>query len=556
MDAKVTLIIGGGLSGMQSALKQAEAGNKVYLLESAPGVIGEKITSGNSFDPEQPFTRLDLKKLKNHPNIQVITNADIERIKEKDGRYRVRIKRRAPRIIEEKCNDCKDCIRVCPVNMWDDYNQGLFYRTAIDYFSSDFFSYSIVKETPVCQRTCPVNLDIRGYIGLIADGKYEEALSLIRQRLPFPGIIGRICPHPCEEQCNRGARDEPLCIRDLKRFVADCEQKRGKPQINRKAAQGREERIAVIGAGPAGLTCAHDLVLNGYQVVIYEALSRAGGMLAVGIPDYRLPRTILEQEIDPVINLGVEIKFNLRLGKDFSLDDLFNQGFKGIFIAVGAHQPMSMRTPGEDAQGVVPGVDLLRDINLGKEVTVGRRVGVIGGGNVAIDASRSCLRCGAQKVIIFYRRSRAEMPASEEEIEAALAEKIAIEYLTAPEGVMVKDGRVCGLRLIRMKLGEADASGRRRPVPVEGSQFEVELDMIIPAIGQRSDLSFIQEGDAIKTTRWRTIVVDPDTLATDRPGVFAGGDCVSGPGIAIQAIATGKKAAESIHKYLTRINRK
>jgi len=550
MDAKVTLVIGGSLSGIQSALKEAEVGNKVYLLESAPGLNGESITSGNSFDPEQPFTRVDCKKLTEHPNIEVITNADIEQITDKDGTYRVRIKKRPLRVLEEKCNDCKDCIRVCPINMWDDSGQCLSFRTAIDYFNTDFFSYNIVKETPVCQRTCPVNLDIRGYIGLIAEGKYAESLSLIRERLPFPGIIGRICPHPCEEECNRGEKDKPLCIRDLKRFVADHELQSNVPQIPKKHTQQQREKVAVIGAGPAGLTCAHDLALDGYQVVVYEVLPRAGGMLAVGIPDYRLPRTILEQEVDVVRNLDVEIQYNTALGKEMTLDDLFNKGFKAVFIAVGAHLPMGMRTPGEDTSGVEPGVDMLRNLNLDEKVSVGRAVGVIGGGNVAIDAARCSLRCGADKVTIFYRRSRAEMPASEEEIEAALAENIAIDYLTAPEEVLSQHGRVSGLRLIRMQLGEPDASGRRRPEPIEGSQFEVALDTIIPAIGQRSDLSFIPEGEVIKTTGWGTIVVDPDTLATGRAGVFAGGDCVDGPGIAIQAIASGQQAAASIKQYL------
>jgi NADPH-dependent glutamate synthase beta subunit-like oxidoreductase/NAD-dependent dihydropyrimidine dehydrogenase PreA subunit len=550
MENKVLLVIGGSLSGIQSAFKQAEAGNKVYLLESSPGLDGGKITSEGSFDPEHPFTGSDLQKLKDNPNIEIITNADIERIKEKDGKYRVKIKKRAIRVIEEKCNDCKDCIRVCPINMWDDYNQCLSFRTAIDYFNPDLFSYSIVKETPICQRTCPVNLDIRGYVGLIADGKYEEALSLIRERLPFPGIIGRICPHPCEKQCNRGKRDKSLCIRDLKRFVADYELNGGKPQVNKKNLKSRSERVAIIGAGPSGLTCAHDLAREGYQVVIYEALPRAGGMLAVGIPDYRLPQTILEHELDVVRSLNVEIHYDSSLGKDFSLDDLFTLGYKAVFIAVGAHQGMGMNIPGEDAQGAVSGVTLLRDLNLGKKIEVGRRVGVIGGGNVAIDAARCSLRCGAQEVTIFYRRSRAEMPASDEEIQAALDEGVTIEYLTAPQEVMVKDNSASGLRLIRMELGEPDASGRRRPIPIEGSQFEVELDMIIPAIGQRSDLSFISDGDDIRTTRWGTVVVDPDTLLTGKPGVFAGGDCVDGPGIAIQAIAAGKQAAESINNYL------
>ena len=550
MDAKVTLVVGGGLSGIKAALKQAEAGNKVYLLESAPGLSGETITSGNAGDPAQPFTRVECKGLKEHPNIEIITNADIKRVKQENGKYRVSIVKRPLRVLEEKCNDCKDCIRVCPINMWDDYGRCHSFRTAIDYFNTDYFSYNIVKETPVCQRTCPVNLDVRGYVGLIAEGRYAEALDLIRERLPFPGIIGRICPHPCEDECNRGEKDKPLCIRDLKRFVADHELQSSIPRTPKKRTQQQREKVAIIGAGPAGLACAHDLALAGYQVVIYEALPRAGGMLAVGIPDYRLPRNILEQEIDVVRNLGVAIQYNAALGKDFTLDDLVNKGFKATFIAVGAHLPMEMRTPGEDTPGVEPGVDMLRNLNLGEKVSVGRAVGVIGGGNVAIDAARCSLRCGAQKVTIFYRRSRAEMPASEEEIEAALAENIAIDYLTAPEEVLSQNGRVSGLRLIRMELGAPDASGRRRPEPVEGSQFEVPLDTIIPAIGQRSDLSFVSAGDGIGTTSWGTIVVDPDTLATGKPGVFAGGDCVDGPGIAIQAVASGQKAAESIRNFL------
>jgi len=550
MDAKVTLVVGGSLSGIQAAIEQADAGNKVYLVEDGPGLVGHRITAGNGFNPQEPFTRVDLKKLKEHPNITVLTNAAIEKITGKDGRYTVKIKKHPVRVIEDKCNDCQDCIRVCPINMWDDYNQGLSFRTAIDYGNHDFFSYSIHKETPLCQKTCPVNLDVRGYVGLIAEGKYEESLALIRQRLPFPGIIGRICPHPCEDRCNRGEPDKPLCIRDLKRFVADYELARVKPQAPQKRAPRRQHKVAVVGAGPAGLACAHDLALEGYQAVVFESLSRAGGMLAVGIPDYRLPRAILEGEIDVVRNLGVEIRHNMTLGKEVTIDDLFRQGYRAVFIAVGAHQPMSMGTPGEQTPGVEPGVDLLRSLNLGEQVRVGRRVGVIGGGNVAIDAARCSLRCGAQEVTIFYRRSRAEMPASAEEIEAALAEKITIEYLTAPEEVLSAGNRVSGLKLIRMKLGEPDASGRRRPEPIQGSQFAVELDTVIPAIGQRSDLSFIPEGDTIKTTRWGSVVVDQDTLATGREGVFAGGDCVDGPGIAIQAVASGKRAAESIIRYL------
>ena len=550
MGKKSVLVVGGGLSGISQALEQAEAGNEVYLVENAPGIGGESLLYNIDSDTVD-FVSLDLKKVRDNKNIRIITNADIEKVEDDHGRFKIRIKKRASRIIEEKCDDCKACIKVCPINLWDGQDQGLSFRTAIDFFNQTDLSYSIVKEIPICQRTCPVNLDIRGYIGLIADGRFEEALALIKEALPFPSICGHVCPHPCEEMCNRGKVDYPLSIRDLKRFVADREiydHTRVKPIAVRP--EGKGKMVAVIGSGPAGLTCAHDLAVLGYGVTVFEALPRAGGMLAVGIPDYRLPRDILEKEIGGVTALGVEIKYNMSVGRDITIEDIFSQGYKAIFIAVGAHKSLEMRVSGEDAKGVVAGVTFLRDLNLGNPVEMGKKVAVIGGGNVAIDSARCALRLGAGEVTILYRRSRREMPASDEEVKAALEEGIQIEFLVAPLEVLSSQGKVTGIRCVRMELGKPDASGRRRPIQVEGSEFVMEIDTIIPAIGQAIDTSFFEQGSGIELTKRGTIRVSPDNLQTDISGVFAGGDCQTGPWIAVGAIAAGKKAAHSIDEYL------
>jgi NADPH-dependent glutamate synthase beta subunit-like oxidoreductase/NAD-dependent dihydropyrimidine dehydrogenase PreA subunit len=501
-------------------------------------------TQGNDFD-------LSLwQEVNRHENIHIFRNAVIEGVEKDAAGYRVKIRKPALRVIEEKCNDCKACIKVCPVSLWDDGNEGLALRTAIDSFNAKTRTYNVVTERPICEETCPVHLDVRGYVGSIADGRFQESLRLIREKLPFPGSIGRVCPHPCEDKCNRNHLDDaPLCIRDLKRFAADAEtgDNRG-TTIERPAPNGK--KVAVIGAGPCGLTCAHDLAVLGYPVTVFESSPVAGGMLALGIPKYRLPRDILKAEIDAIKELGVAIQTGIRIGEDLPFEDLLRQRYEAVFIAIGAHVGMKARMDGEDAQGVVSGVDFLRTLNLGGDARVEDRVGVIGGGNVAMDAARSSLRLGAQEVTILYRRSRAEMPASDEEIHAALEEGIRIEYLVAPIGVVTKDNRVAGIRCIRMELGEPDASGRRRPVPVEGSEFERELSMILPAIGQTPDLSFLPEDGSIRATKWGTIVTDPVTLSTSRKGVFAAGDCVTGPWIAIEAIAGGKKAALSIDSYL------
>ncbi len=545
MGTKKVLIIGGSTATIRSALEKANNGSSVYLVESLPGFGRDRLSSADSNDNIDGFDVSLWEEVTKHENITVVSNAVIDTIKKENGSYKVKINKTALRVLEDKCNDCGECIKVCPISMQDDYNESMNLRTAVDFSNSKTKSYNVVNERPVCERTCPVNLDIRGYIGLIADGKFKESLALIREELPFPATIGRVCPHPCEEECNRGKKDIEPRIRDLKRFVADYEMKSNitapMPKITKNG-----KSVAVVGGGPCGLSCAHDLAVMGHDVTVFEAFPISGGMLTVGIPKYRLPRDILNLEIDNITRLGVEIKNNTRIGTDTSIDDLLKD-FGAVFIAVGCHLGQSARMEDEDTEGVVSGVDFLRELNLGNDVSVADRVAIIGGGNVAMDAARCSLRLGAKEVTVLYRRTRAEMPASDEEIEASIHEGIRFEYLVAPKGVAVKDGKVSGIKCIRMELGEPDDSGRRRPIPVEGSEFVIDLDMIMPAIGQRADLSFLP--DDIELTRWGTIITD-ETGATSRQGIFSGGDCVTGPWIAIGAIADGKKAAVAIDNYL------
>jgi len=394
---------------------------------------------------------------------------------------------------------------------------------------------------------CPAGLNVQGYVQMVKEGKYEEALRIIMEDLPLPGVLGRICPHGCEDACRRCEVDDPVAIRDLKRLAADQIDPR---DIKIECLPPREEKVAIIGSGPAGLSAAYHLARKGILSTIFEALPQAGGMLRVGIPDHRLPGEILDQEIQVITNLGVEIRTNTPLGPDLTVDDLLNDGYRAVYLALGAHKGIELGVPGEKATGVRQGVDFLREVNLKGKAEVGKKVAIIGGGNVAIDVSRSAVRLGAEEVTILYRRTRAEMPAWEEEIQAAEAEGVKITYLSAPQEALVRDGRITGVRCIRMELGEPDSSGRRRPVPIPGSEYDIEIDQLIPAIGQRPDLSALEDVADLSFSRWGTAEVDPVTYETGREGVFAGGDLQTGPWVAIGAIAAGKEAAESILRYL------
>ena len=455
-----------------------------------------------------------------------------------------------PRFIDlEKCTSCGECAKVCPVSLPNEYDEGLSDRKAAykQYAQAMPGAYAIQKtDKAPCRKACPAGLNVQGYVQMVKVGKYKEALEIIMEELPLPGVLGRICPHGCEEACRRLEVDDAVAIRDLKRLAADQYDPR---QIEIKCADTRPEKVAIIGSGPAGLSAAYHLARKGVKSTIYEALPVAGGMLRVGIPDHRLPRQVLDKEIEIITNLGVEIRTNTPIGEDLTVDDLLNDGYKAVYLALGAHKGIDLGVPGEKAQGVRQGVEFLKEVNLTGTAEVGEHVAIIGGGNVAIDVSRSAIRLGAKSVTILYRRSRAEMPAWEEEILAAEEEGVKLVYLTAPQEILTSDGKVTGVRCVNMKLTEPDSSGRRRPIPIPGSEHDIEVDQIIPAIGQRPDLSALEEIAGLDFTRWGTAEVDPVTYATGREGVFAGGDLQTGPWVAIGAIAAGREAAESIVRY-------
>ena len=439
---------------------------------------------------------------------------------------------------------------MCPVSLESLYDEGLIDKKATykPYAQAVPGAYAIDKrDQSPCTNACPNAVNAHGYVSMIAQGKYEEALEVITRTLPLPGVLGRICPHPCEDVCRRDEVDEPISICTLKRFVADQVDIDNLSLVDITA---REERVAVIGAGPAGLTAAYFLAKDGFKVTIFEALPVGGGMLRVGIPDYRLPPDVLEKEIKWITRHGVEIKYNTALGRDMTVDSLLDDGYSAVYLAVGCHANMQLNIPKEDTDGVISGVEFLRDVCLGDLTALTGNVVIVGGGDVAIDAARSALRIGADNVSILYRRTHAEMPAREEEIEDALEEGIDIQFLMAPVEVVESDGKVVGLKCIEMKLGEPDDSGRRRPVPVKGSEFIVDTDVIIPAIGQKTDTTFLKDTKDIELDRWNNIKVDPISFQTTKKGVFAGGDAQTGASIAIAAVAAGKEAAVSIKRYL------
>ncbi|MBN1693688.1 MAG: NADH-quinone oxidoreductase subunit NuoF [Dehalococcoidales bacterium] len=435
--------------------------------------------------------------------------------------------------------------------------------STINYFRDEYEAHIREKKCPAavcealmispCQHTCPAGINIPKYVAYIADGNYKAAIETIRERNPFAAVCGRICHHPCEERCRRGELDDPVAIRSLKRFAADWYAEHSNEIDDIKPfPQTKKQKVAVVGAGPSGLACAYFLAQSGYGVTVYEALPVGGGMLSVAIPEFRLPQSAIQQDIDYIVKRGVEIKYNTPINTNYTVEHLLKDGFSAVFIAAGAQRSQRLGIPGEveDIEGIFYGLRFLRDIRLGRSTKVGRRVAVIGGGNVALDAARTSLRLGAEEVNIYYRRSRDEMPVSDIEYDEAVDEGVKINFLATPTRVTSTDWKVTGLQCTRMELGEPDESGRRRPVPIPGSEFTIEADNIIAAVGQAPDLSFLPPDSELERTRWETLVTDSNTLATNIPGIFAGGDFVTGPDMVVNAIAAGRRSALAIDKYL------
>jgi len=549
------LVIGGGIAGIQASIDLANMGFQVYLVEKSPSIGGRMAQLDKTFPTNDCAMCILAPKMieaSQHPNIELLTYSEVEEAWGELGNFRVKVGRRAPYVDWDKCTGCGLCAEGCPVIMPSEFDQGLGERKAIfiPFAQAVPKKYTVDKreERPckaACKDACPAHTNVLGYIKLIAEGKFEEAYKLIRDTNPLPAVCGRVCYAPCEEACNRGQIDEPIAIRDLKRFAADQVdiEKLEVPAITK-----RDEKVAIIGSGPAGLAAANDLALKGYEVTIFEALPEPGGMLHYGIPEYRLPKEIVRREIGYIQKLGVEIRTGVEVGKDVALEEI-NSDYDALFLATGAPSGTRLRVEGENLSGVLEGIRFLRAVNLGEKVKVGKKVAVIGGGNTAIDCARLAKRLGAEEVNIVYRRSRAEMPASAEEVKAAEEEGIEIDFLTTPTRLCRDDGRIARLECMRTKLGELDPSGRRRPILIEGSEFSASVDTVITALGQTPKTEFAKEL-GISLSKRGTIEIDPKTGRTNIEGVFAGGDVVTGPAFVIDAIAAGKRTARSIDLYL------
>lgn len=469
---------------------------------------------------------------------------------------------------EAKCVACAQCVEVCPGNAlklgqklcatndtsapkYTKITETFNFAKAVNEDYRENREDVLPSGTAPCKAACPAHIPVQGYLKLAAQGRYTEALELIKTENPFPAVCGRICNKRCEAECTRGDVDEAVAIDEVKRFIADHdmhEETRFVPKMVNQIGRPYTEKIAVIGAGPAGMSCAYYLAQKGYPVTVFDRNPVPGGMLTLGIPSFRLEKDVLNAEIDILKEMGVEFRCGVEVGKDVTIQQLRDEGYKGFYLAIGAQKSAKLRIPGEELEGVLGGVDFLREVNLGNKPDIGRRCAVIGGGNVAMDVCRSAVRLGAEETYVFYRRSEAEMPADPEEVREAMEEGVKFRFLSAPVEIIGADGRVSAIKIEKMALGEPDEKGRRKPVGT--GEFEiVEIDSVIGAVGQTVDWGTLDVG-ALKTTKKNTAEADSLTYQTAQPDIFVGGDCYTGPKFAIDAIAAGKEAAISLHRYV------
>ena len=551
------LVVGGGIGGMQASLDLAESGFKVYLVEKEPAIGGHMSQLDKTFptnDCSMCTISPRLGQTAGHRNIEVLTDAELLKLDGDAGNFTATVRRNARFVDMEKCTACDDCVPVCPVTVRDRYNEGLSERKAIYklYPQAIPNAYAVDKlgHAP-CKRACAVHTSAQGYVALIADGRFAEAFTVASEPNPFAAVCGRVCTHKCETDCTRGEVEQPIAIAGLKRFVADYAA--ANVALPEKAPVTFTEKVAIVGAGPSGLTAARDLALLGYETTVFEAKPEPGGMLRFGIPEYRLPKAALRQDIDRVLALGVDLQCGKAAGKDFTVDGLLSSGggYDAVYLAVGLQGGRTLPIPGADATGVLDAVSLLEATTLGEKVDMGKNVVVIGGGDVAFDAGRAALRLGAERVTINCIEDDQSVPASDDELTEGLDEGIALNCSCMPSQIVTDaSGRACKVEFLACSLGDPDARGWRPPVAIAGSEHELECDTVIFAIGQSMIEDFL-EGSTEITVEGGQILTDKATLGTGKKGVFAGGDAAaSAPWTAIEAVAAGRRAARSIHNLL------